>query len=95
MHAVRINCLEPTTPYPVSTHNADEKTAVFVGRRPRWQLDPARARARRGSVDSTLPGTGIAGRAQLLADQLYPNLIKQNYSRLVIDCNRVRWIWRP
>ena len=31
---------------------------------------------------------GIAGLAQLLADQLDANLIKQNYSRLVIDCNR-------
>src|SRR6516165_7224000 len=31
---------------------------------------------------------GVAGLAQLLADQLDANLIKQNYSRLVIDCNR-------
>jgi predicted N-formylglutamate amidohydrolase len=31
---------------------------------------------------------GIAGLARLVADQLDATLIKQNYSRLVIDCNR-------
>jgi predicted N-formylglutamate amidohydrolase len=31
---------------------------------------------------------GIAGLARLLANQLKANLIAQNYSRLVIDCNR-------
>jgi predicted N-formylglutamate amidohydrolase len=31
---------------------------------------------------------GVAGLARLLADQMEATLIKQNYSRLVIDCNR-------
>ena len=31
---------------------------------------------------------GIAGLGQLLADALDATLIQQNYSRLVIDCNR-------
>ena len=57
--------------------------AIFVGRRPRWKLDPARDYRRHIAWD-----IGIAGLARLLADQLDANLIKQNYSRLVIDCNR-------
>jgi len=79
-------------PVSVSTYNADGKSRFLLVADHAGNLIP-RALGRLGLIEADYRrhiawDIGIAGLAQLLADQLDANLIKQNYSRLVIDCNR-------
>jgi predicted N-formylglutamate amidohydrolase len=84
--------LGPDEPVSVSTYNADGKSQFLLVADHAGNLIP-RVLGRLGLIEADCRrhiawDIGIAGLAQLLADQLDANLIKQNYSRLVIDCNR-------
>ena len=84
--------LGPDEPVPVSTYNPDGKSRFLLVADHAGNLIP-RALGRLGLIEADYRrhiawDIGIAGLARLLADQLDANLIKQNYSRLVIDCNR-------
>jgi predicted N-formylglutamate amidohydrolase len=92
MYAEWIKLLGPDEPAPVSTYNADGKSRFLLVADHAGNLIP-RALGRLGLIEADYRrhiawDIGIAGLARLLADQLDANLIKQNYSRLVIDCNR-------
>ena len=84
--------LGPDEPEPVSTYNPDGKSRFLLVADHAGNLIP-RVLGRLGLIEADCRrhiawDIGIAGLARLLADQLDANLIKQNYSRLVIDCNR-------
>jgi predicted N-formylglutamate amidohydrolase len=84
--------LAPDEPGPVSTYNSQEKSSFLLAVDHGGNLIP-RALGRLGLTETDCRrhiawDIGIAGLARLLADQLKANLIEQNYSRLVIDCNR-------
>src|SRR5215467_8910036 len=84
--------LGPDEPVPVSSYNADGKSRFLLVSDHAGNLIP-RALGRLGLIDADCIchiawAIGVAGLTQLLADQLDAKLIQQNYSRLVIDCNR-------
>jgi predicted N-formylglutamate amidohydrolase len=79
-------------PAPVSVHNANGQSPFLLVADHAGNLTP-RALGRLGLVEAELQrhiawDIGIAGLGRLLADTLDATLIQQNYSRLVIDCNR-------
>jgi predicted N-formylglutamate amidohydrolase len=79
-------------PAPVSVHNADGQSAFLLIADHAGRLIP-RSLGRLGVAEAELErhtawDIGIAGVGRLLADALDATLIQQNYSRLVIDCNR-------
>jgi predicted N-formylglutamate amidohydrolase len=79
-------------PTPVSIHNAGGKSPFLLVADHAGNLIP-RALGRLGVAEAELRrhvawDIGIAGLGPLLADALDATLIQQNYSRLVIDCNR-------
>jgi len=84
--------LAPDEPAPVSAYNYQGKSSFLLVADHAGNLIP-RALGRLGLTETDCKrhiawDIGIAGLARLLADQLKTNLIEQNYSRLVIDCNR-------
>jgi predicted N-formylglutamate amidohydrolase len=84
--------LEADEPATVSVHNAEGKSPFLLVADHAGNLIP-RALGRLGVAESELQrhiawDIGIAGLGRLLADALDATLIQQNYSRLVIDCNR-------
>lgn len=84
--------LAPDEPAPVSTYNSQGNSSFLLVVDHAGNLIP-RALGRLGLTETDCKrhiawDIGIAGLARLLADQLKANLIEQNYSRLVIDCNR-------
>jgi predicted N-formylglutamate amidohydrolase len=84
--------LAPDEPAPVSTYNYQGKSSFLLVVDHAGNLIP-RALERLGLTETDCKrhiawDIGIAGLARLLADQLRSKLIEQNYSRLVIDCNR-------
>jgi predicted N-formylglutamate amidohydrolase len=84
--------LAPDEPTPVSTYNSQGKSSFLLVVDHAGNLIP-RALGRLGLTETDCKrhlawDIGIAGLARLLADQLKADLIEQNYSRLVIDCNR-------
>jgi predicted N-formylglutamate amidohydrolase len=84
--------LAPDDPAPVSTYNSQGKSPFLLVADHAGNLIP-RVLGRLGLTETDCKrhiawDIGIAGLAKLLADQLEANLIEQNYSRLVIDCNR-------
>ena len=79
-------------PAPVSVHNAHGLSPFLLVADHAGNLIP-RALGRLGLVEAELQrhiawDIGIAGLGRLLADALDATFIQQNYSRLVIDCNR-------
>jgi predicted N-formylglutamate amidohydrolase len=79
-------------PRPVTVYNADAASPFLLVADHAGNLTP-RALGRLGLVAAELQrhiawDIGIAGLGRLLADALDAMLIQQNYSRLVIDCNR-------
>src|SRR5580658_8999921 len=79
-------------PAPVSVHNANGQSPFLLVADHAGNLTP-RALGRLGLVEAELQrhiawDIGIAGLGRLLADTLDATLIQQNYSLLVIDCNR-------
>jgi predicted N-formylglutamate amidohydrolase len=77
---------------PVTVHNAGGKSPFLLVADHAGNLIP-RALGRLGVSEADLQrhiawDIGIAGLGHLLADALDATLIQQNYSRLVIDCNR-------
>jgi len=92
MHTLSNKLLGPDEPAPVSIYNADGKSPFLLVADHAGNSIP-RALGRLGLIEPDCKrhiawDIGIAGFGHLLADQLDANLIKQNYSRLVIDCNR-------
>jgi predicted N-formylglutamate amidohydrolase len=84
--------LEADEPPPVSVHNTDGKSPFLLVTDHAGNRIP-RALGRLGVPEAELErhiawDIGIVGFGRLLADALDATLIQQNYSRLVIDCNR-------
>ncbi len=79
-------------PEPVSVYNADSRSGFLLVADHAGNVIP-RALGRLGIAEAELQrhiawDIGIAGVGRLLAKRLDATLIQQNYSRLVIDCNR-------
>ena len=79
-------------PAPVTVYNAEGKSPFLLVADHAGNLIP-RALGRLGIAEADRQrhiawDIGIAGFGRLLADALDATLIQQNYSRLVIDCNR-------
>jgi len=92
MNALPRKLLAADEPAPASVHNADGTSAFLLVADHAGNVIP-RALGRLGLVAAELQrhiawDIGIAGLGRLLADALDATLIQQNYSRLVIDCNR-------
>jgi predicted N-formylglutamate amidohydrolase len=84
--------LEPAEPEAVSIYKIDAKSPLLLVADHAGNLIP-RSLGRLGLTETDCErhiawDIGIAGLARLLAEQMDATLIKQNYSRLVIDCNR-------
>ena len=92
MNEVTKTLLAADEPRPVTVYNADATSPFLLVADHAGNLMP-RALGRLGLVEAELQrhiawDIGIAGLGRLLADALDAMLIQQNYSRLVIDCNR-------
>jgi predicted N-formylglutamate amidohydrolase len=92
MNADPDKLLAADEPAPVSVHNAHGSSPFLLVADHAGNLIP-RALGRLGLVEAELRrhiawDIGIAGLGRLLADALDATFIQQNYSRLVIDCNR-------
>jgi predicted N-formylglutamate amidohydrolase len=79
-------------PAPVTVYNADGESPFVLVADHAGNIMP-RALGRLGVAEAECErhiawDIGIAGLGRLLADALGATLIQQNYSRLVIDCNR-------
>ena len=80
-------------PAPVAVHNESGLSPFLIVADHAGNFVP-RALGRLGVPEAELErhiawDIGIAGVCRLLADELDATLLQQNYSRLVIDCNRV------
>ena len=92
MNSVPKKLLAADEPAPVSVHNADGKSPLLLVADHAGNLIP-RALGRLGVGEAELLrhiawDIGIAGLGRALAEALDATFIQQNYSRLVIDCNR-------
>jgi len=92
MTALPEKLLAADEPPPVLVYNADGRSPFLLVADHAGRLIP-RALGRLGVAEADLRrhiawDVGIAGLGRLLADALDATLIQQNYSRLVIDCNR-------
>jgi predicted N-formylglutamate amidohydrolase len=92
MNEVTNKLLAADEPRPVTVYNADAASPFLLVADHAGNLMP-RALGCLGLVEAELQrhiawDIGIAGLGRLLADALDAMLIQQNYSRLVIDCNR-------
>ena len=92
MNEVTEKLLAADEPRPVTVYNADAASPFLLVADHAGNLIP-RALGRLGLGEAELQrhiawDIGIAGLGRLLADALDAPLIQQNYSRLVIDCNR-------
>jgi predicted N-formylglutamate amidohydrolase len=92
MNALPNKLLAPDDPAPISVHNAGGKSAFLLVADHAGNLIPHALRrlgiAAAESERHIAWDIGIAGLGRLLADALDATFIRQNYSRLVIDCNR-------
>jgi len=92
MNELTKELLAADEPGPVTVYNADATSPFLLVADHAGNLIP-RALGRLGLVEVELQrhigwDIGIGGLSRLLADALAATLIRQNYSRLVIDCNR-------
>lgn len=92
MNELTKKLLAASEPRPVTVYNADAASPFLLVADHAGNLIP-RALGRLGLVAVELQrhiawDIGIAGLGRLLADAIEATLIQQNYSRLVIDCNR-------
>jgi predicted N-formylglutamate amidohydrolase len=92
MNARPDKLLAADEPEPVSVHNAGGQSPFLLVADHAGNLIP-RALGRLGVAEAELRrhiawDIGIAALGRLLADALDATFIQQNYSRLVIDCNR-------
>ena len=92
MNELTKTLLAADEPRPVTVYNADATSPFLLVADHAGNLIP-RALDRLGLAAADLQrhigwDIGIAGLGRLLADALDATLIQQNYSRLVIDCNR-------
>jgi predicted N-formylglutamate amidohydrolase len=92
MNVMPKKLLAADEPLPVSVHNAEGTSPFLLVADHAGNLVP-RALGRLGVAETELTrhiawDIGIAGLGRTLSDVLNATLIQQNYSRLVIDCNR-------
>jgi predicted N-formylglutamate amidohydrolase len=92
MNELTKTLLAADEPRPVTVYNADATSPFLLVADHAGNLIP-RALGRLGLAAAELQrhigwDIGIAGLGRLLADALDATLIRQNYSRLAIDCNR-------
>ena len=92
MNELSDKLLAADDPAPVSVYNAGGKSPFLLVADHAGNSIP-RALVRLGVAEAELQrhiawDIGIAGLGRILADALDAPLIRQNYSRLVIDCNR-------
>ena len=92
MNELTKKLLAADEPWPVTVYNADAASPFVLVADHAGKLIP-RALGRLGLAEAELQrhiawDIGIAGLGRLLAEALDATLIQQNYSRLVIDCNR-------
>ncbi len=92
MNELMTKLLAADEPRPVTVYNADAASPFLLVADHAGNSIP-RALGRLGLAEAELRrhiawDIGIAGLGRLLADALEATLIGQNYSRLVIDCNR-------
>jgi len=92
MNEARETLLAPGEPAPVTVHNENGGSPLLIVADHAGNAIP-RALGRLGVPQSECErhiawDIGIAGVARHLADALDATLVQQNYSRLVIDCNR-------
>ncbi|HEX4042700.1 MAG TPA: N-formylglutamate amidohydrolase [Xanthobacteraceae bacterium] len=92
MNELRKKLLAADEPRPVTVYNVDATSPFLLVADHAGKVIP-RALGRLGLAEAELGrhiawDIGIAGLGRLLADALDATLIRQNYSRLVIDCNR-------
>ena len=92
MHDIRKTLLAADEPYPVTVHNENGRSPLLIVADHAGNLFP-RALGRLGVSDAECEryiawDIGIAGMCRVVADMLDATLVQQNYSRLVIDCNR-------
>lgn len=92
MNVMPKKLLAADEPLPVSVHNAGGKSPFLLVADHAGNLIP-RALGWLGVAETELKrhiawDIGIAGLGRVLSDALDATLIQQNYSRLVIDCNR-------
>jgi predicted N-formylglutamate amidohydrolase len=92
MNELLKNLLAADEPAPVTVYNADGKSPFLLVGDHAGNIMP-RALGRLGIAETECErhiawDIGIAGLGRLLANALDATLIQQNYSRLVIDCNR-------
>ena len=93
MNAIVESLLSPDEPAPVTVHNADGASPLVIVADHAGNIFP-RSLGRLGVSETESRrhiawDIGIAGTCRRLADALRATLIQQNYSRLVIDCNRM------
>jgi predicted N-formylglutamate amidohydrolase len=93
MNATQNSLLAADEPVPVTIHNAAGGSPFLIVADHAGNLMP-RALGRLGVSEAECRrhiawDIGIAAVSRLLADALDASLVQQNYSRLVIDCNRV------
>ena len=92
MHDIRKTLLAADEPQPVTVHNENGRSPLLIVADHAGNLFP-RALGRLGVSDAECErhiawDIGIAGMCRVVADALDATLVQQNYSRLVIDCNR-------
>ncbi len=92
MNETTESLLAADEPAPVTVYNAEGPSPFLLVADHAGNATP-RALGRLGAAEAEFSrhiawDIGIAGLARLLADALDATLIRQNYSRLVIDCNR-------
>jgi len=92
MNEITERLLTADEPEPVTVHNADGPSPFLIVADHAGNLMP-RALGRLGVPEAEFVrhiawDIGIAAVCRLLADALGATLVQQNYSRLVIDCNR-------
>src|ERR1700689_84515 len=92
MNEKRENLLAADEPAPLTAYNTNGKSPFLLVADHAGNLMP-RALGRLGVAEAECErhiawDIGIAGLGRVLADALDATLIQQNYSRLVIDCNR-------
>jgi predicted N-formylglutamate amidohydrolase len=95
MNEMSDSLLAADEPAPVMVHNENglspflivaDHAGNFIPRALRGLGVPEAERQRHIAWD-----IGIAAVSRLVADALDATLVQQNYSRLIIDCNRAKW----
>ena len=93
MNEMPDSLLAADEPAPVTVHNENGLSPFLIvadhARQCPYRAHSAGSEFRKRNASATSPGTsGLPRSSRLVADALDATLVQQNYSRLVIDCNR-------